>query len=199
VKAMSVSAENIFVIGATGGVGSRVVQGLIKKGVKTTAYARNEAKAKDLFKAELATGLLRIVIGDYSTLNAFETNIKGHTRLFILIVADFTKAASMRKAKKAFGKIAYQQGVRQILDLSSVEARLSGKQGILGYIHTSGEEKLWALAEKHPEERSLVVLRPAFFMTNHFMGDVHSIKHSNKLISCGSPSAKLSWIDRSGM
>lgn len=66
------------------------------------------------------------------------------------------------------------------------------KQGILGYIHESGEQNLLALAEENSEKRSLVLLRPAFFMTNH-------IKDSNKILSCGSPKAFLLWIDTKGM
>ncbi|CAF4064371.1 unnamed protein product, partial [Adineta steineri] len=47
----------------------------------------------------------------------------------------------------------------------------------------------------NPEQRSLVVLRPGAFMTNHFMADVHQIKHQNKIASCASPSSKVTWID----
>jgi hypothetical protein len=66
-------------------------------------------------------------------------------------------------------------------------------------MHTTAEEKLWALADENPQQRSLVVLRPGVFMSNHFMADVHHIKHSNKLVSpCGSSSAIVTWIDTKG-
>jgi nucleoside-diphosphate-sugar epimerase len=182
---MSSAEERVFVIGASGEIGSGVVRGLVSKGVKTTAYARNATKTNDLFKAELTTGLLNIVIGDYSTPNVYEEAIKGHTRLYILLVGDFSKPALMSEVKGFFGKVAYEQGVRQIVDLSSIATRIYGKQGVLGYIHTSAEEKLWALAEENPQQRSLVILRPGFFMTNHFMGDVHHIKKENKIMSAG--------------
>jgi NAD(P)-dependent dehydrogenase (short-subunit alcohol dehydrogenase family) len=195
---MSSSLERVFVIGASGVIGSQVIRHLINNGVKTTAYVRNESKAKDLFKEELATGLLNIAVGDYSTLDKYENAIKDHTRLFILLAGDFTKPAMLSQSKYVFGKIAFKHGVRQIIDLSAMPVRVFAKQGILGYIHASSEEKLWALAEKNPEQRSLVVLRPGFLMTNHFMGDIHSIKHANKIISCGPPSAMLAWIDPRG-
>lgn len=196
---MSSSEERVFIIGASGDIGSHVIRGLVRKGVKTTAYVRNEKKTRDLFPEELATGLLSIVVGDYSTMNVYAEAIKGHTRLFILLLADFSKAAQMGNLKGEYGRIAFEQGVRQIVDISSVTLRIAGMQGILGYIHATGEAKLWALAEEDPEKRSVVMLRPAFFMTNHFMGDIRHIKHGNKIISCGPPSAAYSWIDTRGM
>jgi nucleoside-diphosphate-sugar epimerase len=195
---MSTSKERVFVTGASGDIGSGIVRGLIKKKVDTTAYVRNEQKAKDLFKNELNTGHLTIVVGTYSTVDIYTKAIQGHTRLFLL-VADFTnKPASMSQIKGTFGKIAFEQGVRQIVDLSSASVGTFGKEGIIGYAHTTAEEKLWALADENPEQRSLVVLRPGSFMSNHLMGDVHHIKRSNKVVSCGLLSTITTWIDTKG-
>ncbi|CAF0722899.1 unnamed protein product [Adineta steineri] len=69
------------------------------------------------------------------------------------------------------------------------------KQGLIGYAHTTAEEKLWALADSNPEQRSLVVLRPGSFMDNHFRLDMHHVKHSNKLVSCAFPWNTMIWID----
>ena len=195
---MSSNSERIFITGATGHIGVRVVQQLIKKGVQTTIYVRNETKAKDLFGEELKSGLLTTAIGDYSTLDKYEKAIQGHTRLFTLLVTDFQKAASMGELKRDLAQIAYKNGVRQIVDLSSTSVRLYGKQGILGYIHAAGEQYLWNLAELNSEQRSLVILRPGFLMTNHLMTDVHFIKKENKIVSCGPSTAMLSWIDPKG-
>jgi len=196
---MSLNEERVFVVGASGDIGSAVVRGLIKKGVKTTAYARNEEKTKELFKDELLSGNLNIVVGDYSTIDSYKKGIKGHTRLFLLLFGDHKKPTLITEVKEIFSKIAYEEGVHQIVDLSSGSVRTSGNQGIIGYWHTAPEQKLWALADEKPNERSLVVLRPWFFMTNHFMGDVRHIKHSNKIISSGPPSASASWIDTRGI
>jgi hypothetical protein len=195
---MSSSKERVFVIGATGDIGSGIVRGLIKKEIDTTAYVRDEQKAKDLFKKELSTGHLTIVVGTYSSVDIYTKAIQGHTRLFLLVADVMKKPTSMSEIKETFGKIAYEQGVHQIVDLSSASVSTCGKQGMIGYIHTTAEEKLWALANENPEQRSLVVLRPAVFMTNHFMGDVHHVKRSNKLVSCGLPSTKLTYIDTRG-
>jgi hypothetical protein len=195
---MSSRNERVFVVGASGDIGSGVVRGLIKKGIDTTAYVRNEQKAKDLFKDELNSNHLTIVVGTYSSIDIYTKAIQGHTRLFLLIADVTDKPASMSQIKEAFGKIAYNQGVRQIVDLSSASVSTSGKQGIIGYMHTTAEDKLWMLADKNPEQHSLVVLRPAAFMTNHFMSDIHYVKRSNKLVSCGFSSSKLTWIDTKG-
>jgi nucleoside-diphosphate-sugar epimerase len=195
---MSASKEHVFVTAATGYIGSDVVRGLVKKGINTTAYVRDEKKAKDLFTDELKTGHLTITVGDYTTIDAYTKAIQGHTRLFLLVVAVDDKPTLMSQIKGTFGKIAFEQGVRQIVDLSSISVSKSGRTGIIAYAHTTAEEKLWTLADENPEQRSLVVLRPGGFMTNHLWADVHQIKHSNKLVSCGSPSAKRTWIDSKG-
>ncbi|CAF4076699.1 unnamed protein product [Adineta steineri] len=159
---MSSLKERVFVIGANGNIGSGVVRGLVKKNIDTTAYVRDEQKAKDLFKDELNTGHLNIVVGTY------------------LSVDVYTKAI---------------QGVCQIVDLSSISVSYKGKQGLIGYAHTIAEEKLWALADSNPEQRSLVLLRPESFMDNHFRLDMHHVKHSNKLVSCAYPLNTMIWID----
>jgi uncharacterized protein YbjT (DUF2867 family) len=193
---MSTSKEHVFVTGASGNIGSGVVRGLVQKGVETTAYVRDENKAKELFKEELKTGHLSIVVGTYSTVDVYKKAIQGHTRLFLL-VADVEKLTSMREIKGAFGKFAFEQGVRQIVDLSSSSVN-KGRRGTIAYVHLTAEEKLLALAEEKPDERSLTILRPASFMSNHFRGDVHHIKHSNKTVGCGPPSVPLTWIDTKG-
>jgi nucleoside-diphosphate-sugar epimerase len=195
---MSSNNERVFVIGASGDIGSGVVRGLIKKGVQVTAYVRNEQKAKDSFKDELNTGHLKFVIGTYSSFDVYTKAIQGHSRLFLLIADAGDKPTAMSEIKESFGKIAYEQGVRQIVDLSSASVSTFGKQGLIGYTHTTAEEKLWALADANPQQRSLVVLRPGLFMTNQLRMDVHSVKLSNKLVSCGLPSTFLTWIDTRG-
>jgi uncharacterized protein YbjT (DUF2867 family) len=92
---MSSSKERVFVIGASGNIGSGAVRGLIKKGVKTTAYVRNEQKAKDLFKDELKTGHLSIVVGTYLSVDIYKKAIQRHTRLFLLVGDVRDKPVSM--------------------------------------------------------------------------------------------------------
>ncbi|CAF1032853.1 unnamed protein product [Adineta steineri] len=192
---MSSSEERVFVTGASGDIGSGVVRGLIKNGIQTTAYVRDEKKAEGLFKDELKTGRLTIVVGTYSSVDVFTKAIQGHTRLFLLFSAIGSKPTEMSQVKGTFGKIAYKQGVRQIVDLSSAAVSRLGKRGIIAYMHTIAEEKLWTLADDNPEQRSLVILRPTRFMSSQLMTDVHPVKHLNKLVFCASPSSVTTWID----
>ena len=185
-------------VGASGDIGSGVVRGLIKMGIATTGYMRDEKKGAALFKDELNSGFLTIVAGTYTSVDVYSKAIQGHTRLFILVVADYKRPDFMSQVKQTFARIAYEQGVRQVVDLSSSSLEAAGKRGIIGYIHTTAEEKLWSLVEEKPDERSIAILRPASFMTNHFLTDLHNIKQLNKIISCGSPNSKMTWIDTKG-
>jgi NAD(P)-dependent dehydrogenase (short-subunit alcohol dehydrogenase family) len=195
---MSSSKERVFVTGASGNIGTGVVRGLVEKGVLTTAYVRDEKKGKDLFANELKTGLLKLVVGTYSSVDVFTKAIHGHTRLFLLYAAHGGKPTDMSQVKGSLAKVAFEQGVRQIVDLSSAFVSSYGRKGLIGYAHTTAEEKLWTLADEKPDQRSLVVLRPGQFMSNHLMADVHHIKRSNKIVYCGSPSSVATWIDTKG-
>ena len=195
---MSTNEENVFIVGATGNIGSGIVRNLVKKGVKTTAYVRDERKGRELFAAELQSGHLSFAVGDYSSVEEYSKAIEGHTRLFLLASVDTKTAASIREVKGTLAQIAYEKGVRQIVDLSSYTVRYYARQGRIGYLHASAEERLWALAEEKPKERSLVVLRPAAFMSNHFMGDVRHVKQSNKLVGTAPSSGATTWIDTKG-
>ncbi|CAF1498791.1 unnamed protein product [Didymodactylos carnosus] len=100
----------------------------------------------------------------------------------------------MSEIKESLDKIAFEQGTRQIVDLVSAIVSTRGKKSIIGYVYKTAEEKLWMFADENPEQRSLVILRPGGFMSNHFMHDVHSIKHSDKIVFCGLPSSPTTWI-----
>ena len=97
--AMSSSKERVFVTAATGNIGSGIVRGLVKKGIDTTAYVRDQQKAENLFKDELSTGHLKFVVGAYDTIDVFSKAIQGHTRLFLLVADRGNKPASMSQVK----------------------------------------------------------------------------------------------------
>ncbi|CAF4296525.1 unnamed protein product [Rotaria magnacalcarata] len=155
---ISSDKNNVFAVRASGNVGSDVIDGLVRKGVETTAYVRNEKKARELFKDELATGLLSIVVGTYTSIDIYARANEGHDRLFILVSGGVNKPVSMSKIKEIFGKIAYERRVRQIVDVSSYNVRIDGIQCIIRHMHTTSEDKLLALAETNSDERSLVIL-----------------------------------------
>lgn len=190
--------DRVFVLGASGNVGSSVISGLIIQGIETTAYVRNRTKATQLFTNEIATGLLSIIVGTYESIEIYRNAIRGHDRLFMLIIGDVNKPTSMSYIKETFAKIAFEEGVKQIVDISSYNVRTDGIQGIIGYMHKTSEDKLYALADQNPDKRSLVILRPGAFMSNHFTEDIEYLKSKKKLVSCGPPSSVTTWIDTKG-
>lgn len=107
--------EHIFVVGATGNVGSNTVRQLLEKGSRVTIYVRNPAKATTLFPGQ--ESLLSIVQGDYSDLTPFDNAIaSGFTRLLVLIQAE---GVAMAELKSHMATVAYNSGVKQVVDISS--------------------------------------------------------------------------------
>jgi len=180
------SEDNIYVLGATGNIGSHLVKGLIAAGVRTTIFVRNEDKAKTMFDKEFSTGHLHIVQGDYQNVEAYENSISGHTRLFLL-VAELEK---MPQIKGPWAKIAYDRGVKQIVDISSN----SCQNYMVGYIskqHSLGEDALLSVVGNN----SLVILRPGYYTSNHLHFDVRGIKNHSKIIGTSPPEFHLPCID----
>jgi hypothetical protein len=68
---------------------------LIKKGVGTAVYVRNEQNVKDLFKNELNSGHLTRAASTYSFDNTCTKAIQRHTRLFFLVGETIDKPVTM--------------------------------------------------------------------------------------------------------
>jgi len=180
------SQDNIYLLGGTGNIGSPIVKGLIAAGVRATVYSRDTTKAQQLFAKETKTGLLHFVEGTFDNSEAFAKSIGGHTRLFLVV----TELNHLGSIKGEWGKIAYESGVKQIVDISSFTVEFS-KNGVISYQHTRGEEKLLEVVG----DNSLVILRPGYFMTNHILYDIHSIKNLNQIIGSAPPTHHLSMVD----
>jgi uncharacterized protein YbjT (DUF2867 family) len=162
-------SDKIFVLGATGDIGSKLVHFLLKKNADVTVYVRDVEKTGKLYPGAKN---LRIVQGDYKTTDIFEREIAGHNRLFLLISADPSFAAT----KGLLAKIAYGAGVRQIVDISSFTVNLPYRSGFINSIHRHGEEKI--LAEKG-DGQYLVALRPGRFLTTVFAHTGKKVKENN--------------------
>jgi len=178
--------EKIYVVGGTGNIGTIVIQKLIKKGIHVTALVRDENKAANIFKSELSANQLHLVKGDYLDDDIFVESIKGHTRLFLLITG-FNNFSSL---KGHWGEIAYNSGVRQIVDISSFTVRFN-RHGLISYEHYVGEENLLKASGSN---NFFVALRPGFFMTNHFH-DAPLIKNRSIIGGSGKASNHLAYID----
>ena len=107
--------DRIFVIGATGKIGSAVVQELLRNDAQITIYARSREKViKQLSlmstnnNYDKIKNKATIVQGGFDNLIPFENSITGHTRMFLLI-ADIPK---QRETLITISEIAYAAGVK---------------------------------------------------------------------------------------
>ncbi|KAI9301450.1 hypothetical protein BJ944DRAFT_274606 [Cunninghamella echinulata] len=178
--------DKIYIIGASGNIGERVVKQLLAKGVQTTIYVRDVEKSKALFENNNST--LTTVQGDYSDFTNFEKSIQGHTRLFLL-VADLQQ---MPAIKEKVAKIAYEAGVKQIVDLSSRFSQFPWRTSFIGEAHRLSEERIYRLALQY--NATTVALRPSRFFTNHLFADLPNIKMEKTIYSSQPPDEKLEWI-----
>ncbi|KAI7865884.1 uncharacterized protein EV154DRAFT_532982 [Mucor mucedo] len=153
---MTVTNDRVFILGGTGNIGIKLVQDLLEKKVAMTLYARTPSKIESMFPN--STELINIVQGDFSDLSSLETGIKGHSRLFLL-VSDFSDFVNL---KKNIAKIAYDSGVKQIVDISSAAVNMGWRTSYIGALHYGAEKAMLDL----PGRGNLVTLRPGRFMTN---------------------------------
>lgn len=153
------SSERVFFFGGTGNIGIKTVQDLLAKNVNVTLYARNPAKVDTLFPN---SNNLQVVQGDLSDLTPYKEAIKGHTRLFLLI-ASFDNFVEL---KNEIATIAYNAGVKQVLDISSESVNYGWRTSYIGSLHSEAERKMFDI----PNRNKFVTLRPTRFMSNllHF-------------------------------
>ncbi|KAI9288812.1 hypothetical protein BC943DRAFT_315360 [Umbelopsis sp. AD052] len=176
--------SKVFVIGATGQLGAAVAKGLLEKNVSVTAYVRDASKAEKLFQQP---SNLNVVQGSYDDLDAFKAAVTGHERLF-LMVQSFD---NMRGIKSAFAKIAYEAGVKQIVDISCTQdMALSWRSNAVSENHRESEEAIISI----PNRGKYVALRPSGFFSNFFMGDVHTVRHASAIMGCVPADEKRMWI-----
>ncbi|KAG2180742.1 hypothetical protein INT44_003749 [Umbelopsis vinacea] len=176
--------SKVFVIGATGQLGAAVAKGLLEKNVSVTAYVRDASKAEKLFQQ---SDNLNVVQGSYDDLDAFKAAVTGHERLF-LMVQSFD---NMRGIKSAFAKIAYEAGVKQIVDIScSQDMALSWRSNAVSENHRESEEAIINI----PNRGRYVALRPSGFFSNFYMGDIHTVRYASAIMGCVPADEKRMWI-----
>ncbi|UCI28042.1 SDR family oxidoreductase [Mesorhizobium sp. B2-8-5] len=141
----------ILVTGATGNVGSHVVDQLVKRGADVRALVRDPSKAS--FPADVA-----VVQGDLLDVDSLRSAFSGVSTLFLLnaVVADeFTQAlVALNLAREA--------GIERIVYLSVMHGEL-----YVNVPHFAGK----LAVERMIEQMGLnaTILRPAYFMNNEFM------------------------------
>ncbi|GAB5588042.1 hypothetical protein Unana1_02942 [Umbelopsis nana] len=175
--------SKVYVIGGTGGVGSPTVKELLEKGVSVTVLVRDPTKAATLFGQPEN---LKIVQGDYTSYDSFKESISGHERLFLL-VHDFN---DMVKIKATYAKLAYEAGVKQIVDISSASVSGPWRQTFIATEHFLSEDIIFRM----PDRGTYVALRPTQFYTNHFFNDHNTVRSQSTIFGCAHPDLKSAWI-----
>ncbi|MBZ9864949.1 NmrA/HSCARG family protein [Mesorhizobium sp. CA15] len=141
----------ILVTGATGNVGSQVVNQLVKRGADVRALVRDPSKAN--FPASVA-----VVQGELIDVDSLRSAFSGVSTLFLLnaVVPDeFTQALiALNLAREA--------GIERIVYLSVIHGELYANVP-----HFAGK----LAVERMIEQMGLnaTILRPAYFMNNEFM------------------------------
>ncbi|KAI9261120.1 hypothetical protein BY458DRAFT_515895 [Sporodiniella umbellata] len=158
---MNSSNERIFILGGTGNVGVKTTKDLLAKGIPVTLYARQPEKVNSIYSNN---PLVNTVKGDYDDLAPLKAALKGHSRL-LLLVADLEKMVNIKKSVASY---AYEAGVKQIVDISSVWVSLPWRSTHISTVHYYSEKAIYDL----PDRGSFVTLRPGRFMSNliHFDG-----------------------------
>lgn len=176
------SSERVFILGGTGNIGTRVVNDLLAKNVPVTLYARTPSKVESLFPTH--NGLINVVQGGYSNLAPLKANLKGHTRLFLLILGFKTFVED----KTDIAKAAYEAGVKQIVDISSFTVNMGWRTSLIGAHHYEAERAIYDL----PNRGYFVALRPGRFMANYLHGD-HPLP-SGKIYDTPAPNQAQGYI-----
>lgn len=177
------TSGKVYVLGATGGVGTPVVKELLERGIRTTILVRDPSKAHKLFGEN---DNLNVIKGDYTNVNAFKDSIGGHERLFLLV----RDIEDMPNIKVTFSKIGYEAGVKQVVDVSSGNVSGSWRQNVVAAAHYYAEKGIYEL----PNRGYYVALRPTAFFTNHFFGDDKTIRFKGIITGPQEPDSKSAWI-----
>lgn len=136
-----------LVTGATGNVGSRVVERLLSRGERPRVFVRDEAKARARFGERV-----EVVVGDLTDAASLSKAFQGATRVLLLNAGPELAARDALAAK-----IARTSSVRHIVKLSTADAQ----HGVgTGPWHLRGEEAV------RESGLGFTFVRPAGFMDN---------------------------------
>jgi (4-alkanoyl-5-oxo-2,5-dihydrofuran-3-yl)methyl phosphate reductase len=145
-----------LITGATGDVGSRVVQHLLQRNVRPRVLARNEEKARLLFGSRVD-----VFVGDLAEPVSFGEALKGTDALFLVNVGP-----EIPQRDEAAALLAKEMGVKKIVKLSSLDV----EHGLaLGAWHEKGEAAIRAVG------MPFSFVRPTGFMSN-LLAWAHAIK-----------------------
>jgi uncharacterized protein YbjT (DUF2867 family) len=169
--------SKVLVTGATGNVGSRVVQELRARGIPTRAFVRDPDKAA----GKLGDGV-ELAAGDFSDTASLRRALKGVDHLFL------TSADSPQKVdhETAVIDVAAATSVLRIVKLSTLGAEVGSPLPPFDW-HGRIERHL------RRSQTPAVVLQAGFYMSNLLIS-AETIRHTGKLFA-PADEAKIAMID----
>jgi uncharacterized protein YbjT (DUF2867 family) len=154
--------SRILVTGATGNVGTAVVQSLLEAGEPVVAAVRNIAKARAQLGSELD-----YVSFDITAPSTFAPALNGVDRIFLMRPPEIT---DMHRVLKGLLDMAERAGVRQVVYIS-----VSGADKIPFNPHRAVERVL------QESQIPWTILRPGFFMQNLNMHHTQLIRERGEI------------------
>ena len=145
-----------LITGATGDVGSRVVQHLLNRGIRPRVLARDQSKARLLFRERVD-----VFAGDLAEPASIREALKGTEAIFLVNVGP-----AIPQRDEAAALLAKEMGVKKIVKLSSLDV----EHGLaIGAWHEKGEAAIRESAVP------FTFVRPTGFMSN-LLAWAHAIK-----------------------
>jgi uncharacterized protein YbjT (DUF2867 family) len=162
-----------LITGATGDIGSRVVQRLLERGDRPRIFVRDPQKARARYGDRVD-----IAVGDLAHAESLLTALEGVGALFVV-----NSGPELASRDAAAANVAKAAGVKNLVKLSSMDARQKVGTGLW---HARGESAIRATGI------SFTFVQPAGFMSNA-LGWVPSVK-AEGVVSAPTGDGRIAFI-----
>lgn len=192
---MTTSTERIYIVGGTGNTGKQAIHELLQAGVSVTVLTRSPDTAAKHFSDMISADknnqhLLTLVQGDYDDMTSFKESIQGHQRLLIII--HHPDRDNYTEIKKTYASLAYEAGVKQVVDVSGMAAGLGWRTSHFATLAQTAEMALLQVAQQ--AGGYYVTLRPTQFMSNIIAFDGFGIREHGVIMDTSDLDELHQWI-----